>query len=344
MTSRDRVLAAMRGEEVDRPPVAFWGHVYHRESSASQLVDHTMERWERFGWDWVKLNPRKHYHVEPWGVRYHYSGVPDEKPVPAAHPVHGPDDWRRIEEVPHDEGALGEQIEAVRLLRRRLPREVPLLQTVFTPLAILAELTEPPTALRDHLRSHPERIERALEAVTRTFERTVRAYREAGADGLFLGTVDWGCRAFMDRESLARWSRPYDLRLLEAAGASPFHTVHICKADALLFEFADYPVGAFSWDASLPGNPSLAEGLARLPGAVMGGIDHEGSLQDATPERVVGRFHRGLAETGGRRWLVAPGCSMSPRTPEANLRAVRDAVAAAPATLRGTPARGPLAD
>jgi len=68
MTSRDRVLAALRGEAVDRPPISFWGHVYHRESSAEELVAHTLERWRQFRWDWVKLNPRKHYHVEPWGV------------------------------------------------------------------------------------------------------------------------------------------------------------------------------------------------------------------------------------------------------------------------------------
>ena len=43
MTSRDRVLAALAGEPLDRPPVSFWGHVYHRESSATVLVAHTLE-------------------------------------------------------------------------------------------------------------------------------------------------------------------------------------------------------------------------------------------------------------------------------------------------------------
>src|SRR5262249_10922084 len=108
MTSRDRVLAALTGEAVDRPPVSFWGHVYHRESSSEALVTHTLERWRRHRWDWVKLNPRKHYHVEPWGVRYRYTGVPDEKPTVESFPVHEPADWDRIDERPHDEGALGE--------------------------------------------------------------------------------------------------------------------------------------------------------------------------------------------------------------------------------------------
>ena len=43
MTERDRVLAAMRGLAVDRPPISFWGHVYHRESSAAELAEHTFE-------------------------------------------------------------------------------------------------------------------------------------------------------------------------------------------------------------------------------------------------------------------------------------------------------------
>jgi len=334
MTSRDRVLAALTGEAVDRPPVSFWGHVYHRESSAEALVAHTLERWRRHRWDWVKLNPRKHYHVEPWGVRYRYTGVPDEKPTVEHFPVHEPADWDRIDELPHDGGALGEQLEAVRTLRRQLPADVPLLQTVFTPLAILAELTEPPEALRDLIPRESKRVERALEAVTRTFERYVTAVMAAGADGLFLATTDWGSREFMTPESLRRWSRPYDLRLLEAAGPSRYHTMHVCKRDALLFEFADYPVGAFSWDVTAPGNPGLAEGLQRLKGAVMGGIDHEGTLQRG-PEAAIAAYRHGLEATGGRRWMFAPGCSIPPETPEATLAALRAEVERAPATHGG---------
>src|SRR5258705_11032463 len=133
MTSRDRVLAALTGDAVDRPPVSFWGHVYHRESSAADLVAHTLERWRRFRWDWVKLNPRKHYHVEPWGVRYRYSGVPDEKPQLESWPIHEPEDWDVTRTLPN-RAAFDEQIEAVRLMKRGLPPDGPLIGTVFTPL------------------------------------------------------------------------------------------------------------------------------------------------------------------------------------------------------------------
>jgi uroporphyrinogen decarboxylase len=326
MTPRERVWAALRGESLERPPVSFWGHFYHRESSARDLVEATLEFQREHGWDWVKLNPRKHYHVEPWGVAYRYSGRAHEKPVLEAWPVHQAGDWAAITERDPDRGALGEQLDAVRLLRERLPSDVPFVQTVFTPLAVLGEMVEEPGELRTHLRSHPDAVRGALEAVTRTFEGYVRAVLAAGADGIYLATVDWGARDMLAAEDLRAWSRPYDLRLLAAARGAPFNVLHVCKHRNLLFEFTDYPVAAFSWAATDPTNPSLAEALERLPGAVMGGITHDESLGRSGPEAAVAEYRRALEQTRGRRWLAAPGCSIPPATPAAVLRAVRDAV------------------
>lgn len=325
LSARERVWAALRGADLDRPPVSFWGHVYHRESSAAELVDATLELQRAFDWDWIKLNPRKHYHVEPWGVTYRYSGRPGEKPVPATWPVHGPDDWASIGERPSDAGALGEQIDAIGRVRRALP-DIPLLATVFTPLAVLAEMVETPAELRDAMRTHPEVVRRALEAVTVTYERFVPALIAAGADGLYLATTDWASRDLMSAEDYARWARPGDLRILAAVRGAPFNVLHVCKGNNLILELADYPVSAFSWDALDPSNPSLAEGISRLPGAVMGGISQEGALRDADPARAIAEFHRGLEMTGGRRWLVGPGCSIPPAVSPATLAALATAI------------------
>ncbi len=325
MSARERVSAALRGDALDRPPVSFWGHVYHRESSAPELVEATLELQRAFGWDWIKLNPRKHYHVEPWGVSYRYSGRAGEKPTPASWPVHGPADWAAIGERPFDAGAFGEQIDAVGRLRRAMP-DIPILATVFTPLAVLAEMVETPGGMREHMRSHPELVRRALEAVTVTYERFVPALIAAGADGLYLATTDWASRDLMSQEDYAHWARPGDLRILGAARGAPFNVLHVCKGRNLLFEFADYPVSAFSWDATDPSNPSLKDGLSRLPGAVMGGISQEGALRDADPARAIAEYGRGLEMTGGRRWLVGPGCSIPPSASPATLAALAAAI------------------
>ena len=328
MTPRARVWATLKGERTDRPPVSFWGHVYHRESTAHDLAEATLERQDRFQWDWVKLNPRKHYHSEDWGTRYRYSGRPDEKPRLEDWPVREARDWRRITSRPHDQGALGEQIDAVREVRSRLPREVPLIQTVFTPLAVLGEMVESPGVLKAHVQSHPEDVRSALEAVTRTFVRHVTAVLEAGAEGIYFATTSWGSRDWISAEEHRVWARPFDERVLAAAGGAPFNVLHVCKANNLLFEMADYPVQAFSYDANHPSNPSLAEALRRLPGAVMGGIPYEGVLQTPDHEGLLAELRRGWDQTQGHRWLVAPGCSIPPTTPVDNLHRVRDAVAA----------------
>ncbi len=325
MTPRERVWAALRGEPVDRPPVSFWGHVYDRESSAPDLVEATLALQDEFGWDWVKLNPRKHYHVEPWGVSYRYGGG-NQKPQLDSWPVHVPDDWAAITERPHDGGALGEQIEAVRMLKRRLPPEVPFVETVFTPLAILGEMVDEPHVLAAHIKSHPDRVRHALEAVTRTFERFVAEIIAAGADGIYLATVDWGSLDFVNLEEHRLWARPYDLRLLRAAQHGRFNVLHVCKRRNLLLEMADYPVQAFSWAATDPTNPTLAQALDAVPGAVMGGISHEDVLSQPTPDATLAQLHVASEQTHGRGWLVAPGCSIPPSTPHANLRAVRAAV------------------
>ncbi len=326
MTSRERVLAALSGSPLDRPPVSFWGHFYDRESSAADLVAATVEFWREYRWDWIKLNPRRQYHAEPWGVRWRYSGRPHEKPVLEDWPIRRPEDWERITPRAADEGALGEQIEAVRRLRAALPPEIPLIETVFLPLAILREMVPTPDDLRRDMERHPELVRSALEAVCSTFERFVPRLLAAGADGIFFATVDWATEDLLDAAAYRRWARSTDLRLMRTAAGAPLVVLHVCKRRNLLRELADYPAHAFSWAATDRTNPSLAEGQRLVHGAVMGGIAHEGALQDPDPAGALEEFRRALRETGGRRWLVAPGCSIPPRTPAANLRAVRDAV------------------
>lgn len=341
-TSRERVWATLRGDVVDRPAVSFWGHFYHRESSASELVDATLEHQREYGWDWVKLNPRKHYHVEDWGVRYRYPGRADEKPVLESWPIHQPPDWRKVTPKNPKQGALGEQLEAVRLLRQRLPDDVPMIETVFTPLAILAEMVEEPGVLKLHMREEPDAVRQALEAVTATFEPFVTQVIAHGADGIYLATTDWASKTWMTADEYREWARPYDLRLLAAVAGAPFNVLHVCKPRNLLFDLSDYPVRAFSYDATDPSNPTLDQALSRLPGALMGGISHEGALQSGV-DAVTAEVRRGFEQTGGRRWLVAPGCSIPPRTPAANLKAVRaavDAVSSDPAgSSRASPSR-----
>ena len=272
-------VAALRGAAVDRPPVSFWGHVYHRESSAAELVEHTLERQREYHWDWVKLNPRKHYHVEDWGVRYRYSGRLNEKPVLEEWPIQQPEDWGRVTE----RAQLLKTMRSI-LLAGHIPATVEVSVAVDddgVPAAgdhrrMVPELR----TLRAAMESHPEQVRRALEAVTTTYGATYRGCSKPAPNGS-LRHHRLGSRNLLSAGSIGAGAalRPADSD--RDVGRAVQRST--CKSNALLFEMADYPVSAFSYDATDASNPSLAEALARVPGAVMGGISYEDALQDPSP-------------------------------------------------------------
>ncbi len=104
--------------------------------------------------------------------------------------------------------------------------------------------------------------------------------------------------------------------------------LHVCGPDARVVELARYPVAAVSWNARLPGNPSLGAFLAAVPtrGAI-GGFSDEAFLVNttATAKR---EAREGLAQTAGRRWLAAGGCTIPVESRPENIAAAIDALSA----------------
>jgi uroporphyrinogen-III decarboxylase len=56
--------------------------------------------------------------------------------------------------------------------------------------------------------------------------------------------------------------------------------------------------------------------------ALMGGVDHQNTIPNGSPADVVAEARQALEQTGGRRFLLAPECSIDPQAPEENLRAL----------------------
>jgi len=71
-----------------------------------------------------------------------------------------------------------------------------------------------------------------------------------------------------------------------------------------------------------PGNPTLEQGRAQSGRAVMGGLDHTGTVVHGTPKAVREEARAAISATGGAGLFLAPGCSVPPEAPEENLRAI----------------------
>ncbi|MBM3947990.1 MAG: hypothetical protein FJ312_01870 [SAR202 cluster bacterium] len=325
MTHRERFGAALKGLEVDRPPISMWRHFYTQESDPQSLAEAMLGFQRKYGWDWMKVNPRASYHVEDWGVRLRYDG--DKPPTVTATPVKRPADWLRIEPLPPDRGVLGEQLRALELIAKGLKGQVPFLMTVFTPFSIASRLAASEEVFLRHVREHPEKVRHALDVVTETFIAYSKAAMERGADGLFYATTVWATTEVMSREEYERYARPHDLKLLAGLPRGGTHMLHVCKDHNLLPALKGYPVSIFNWDARGLGNPSLAEGKALVGRkAVAGGLPHKQDLVAARPGALASEVNGMLVAMGTKGWMLGSGCTFPPEAPARNLTAIRKAL------------------
>ena len=321
MTPKGRIQKLLSGESVDPPAMSLWRHFYHREGSAKDLASAMVDWQRKWSWDFVKVNPRASYHVEGWGAKFTASTDELKKPVQIVVPVHGPDDLLRIKPLSPKEGSLGEQLAALRLIREALGKDFFIMETVFSPLSIVADLCENDAAFGKLLRKEKKTVNLALEAVTETFKKFARACLDAGADGIFLATTEWGTKKNISQAEYQELGRPCDLEVLEGVKGAEFNILHVCKAENLLPSLMDYPVQALSWDPTEPTNPGLGGVRAKTDKVLIGGLDYRKTLLGPSQEEVRNQTESALSATGGEGFILAAGCTIYPETPEENIRA-----------------------
>jgi len=330
VNSRSRVEAALKGAKVDRPPAAAWGHTYREEWSPEALAKVTVQRARRYGWDFVKFQPRASSFAEAFGARYQSAGHSLRAPKELEHPIHGHQDWLGLKPADANAPSLAEQVEAVRLTVAELGPDIPVLQTVFSPITVAGYLVgkDKRRAVRD-LRRNPDEVLPALERIADAMIDFSLRSVEAGAAGIFYAISGYASVGMMTAAEYDRWLYPLDERVLIALPKSAwFNVLHLCRGQ-LHFDIARrLPVQAVSWSVTDAGNPSLAEGRKLSGKAVMGGLGHRTTLYRGTPEEVVSEARKALHETGGERFLLAPGCSVPPGARAENLVAMMKAVAA----------------
>ena len=325
MNKKERVDAALRGDAVDRVPASMWGHDFEREWNPNTLAEAMVENFTRYDWDFMKVNPRASYHVEGWGVKVRPSGEKYKAPVFENTPIKSSSDWRRIRPLEADEGALGEQLRALQMINHSIGYDAYFVQTIFCPLGVAKYLAgnnkEP---VLHTIREERAAMHAALRVITETFTNYAIACLEEGASGIFYATNGWAAEGMLTPDQYREFGEQYDLEFLDAIKSrSKFNILHNCGSHIYFDLLSPYPVQALSWAATVEGNPDLGEGKKRSGKVVMGGISEKTTLKNGSPDQVQEEVGKALELTGGRHFLLAPGCSIPPETPAKNLEAIR---------------------
>jgi uroporphyrinogen decarboxylase len=322
MTGRERVEAALAMGLADRPPVGAWGHTYREEWVPAELAAVTVERARRFGWDFVKFQPRASCFAEAFGSVYRPSGHSMRAPVLVHAAVPDLESWKTVALV--NSKALDDQVESIGIAARDLGAGVPVIQTVFSPITVGGYLVgKSQSRVVRELRAHPELVGPALERIGEALVDFSRRSVEAGAAGVFYAVSGYAGRGVMSEDRYREVVLPFDQAVLRALPRSAwFNVLHLCGSNLNFGLSRDLPSHAVSWSVHNQGNPSLAEGRDLAGRAVMGGLSQRATLVYGPPAKIKAEADRAVRETGGRGLLLAPGCSVPPRVRDINLEAM----------------------
>lgn len=312
----------------DRPPVGAWGHTYKEEWSPTELAAATIDRARRFGWDFIKFQPRASSFAEAFGSEYRPSGHKLRGPILIKEGVPDVESWRKVELV--NPRALDDQVESIGIVARELGPDVPVIQTVFSPLTVAGYLVgKSKSRVLRELRKQPELVQPALERIADALVDFSRRSVEAGAAGVFYAISGYASKDAVPEAVYRDLILPGDLSVLNRLPKHAwFNVVHLCGSNLHFGLSRELPAQVVSWSIHNQGNPTLAEGRKISGKAVMGGLGQRATLLYGPPPNVEAEARKAVGETGGLGLLLAPGCSVPPRARDANLAAMLSAIAA----------------
>lgn len=335
-SKKQRLEAVLAGELADRAPVSAWRHFIDREQDAQALAEAMIQFQTENDWDFVKINPRATYYAEAWGNKYRFDEYDGVVPALAQCVISSVKDLGKIQELSTQTGPLLEQLQAIELIRKGIEHDTPIVQTLFSPLAILEYLCGHRTLAsnRPAVRSSPvprliaenrEGVHLALQQITRTIAAYAQAAQRAGANGFFYALLGLVRDGYGTAEEYEEFGRPYDLLLLDAISDSPV-ILHTCGPEANPEWFADYPIQALHWADLAPGNATLQQSAQWLNRkAAMGGVDEALFATDKT-EEIRSQVMAALTTMKERPFILAPGCGLPLQTTKTALQEFRRTV------------------
>lgn len=299
MQKRERVLAAMNNQPVDRPPVGFWFHFPEEEQLGAACVEAHLRYYNHVDADIAKLMCDGYF----------------DYPNPVAKAAKEPADWYTMQPLGPESDFIRGQVERAKAVKAGLTSDCLVLYNVFAPFSTLRFGTSD-ELIMDHLRRDPAAVMHALEVVAQDNALLCeKLIAEAGIDGVYY-CVQGGEKDRFTPEEYRRFITPSDLMVLEHAQRfSDTNLLHCCGWAGIpnhLEVWQDYPVKAVNW-ACFVEDMDLAAGKAFFGGrCVLGGFDNRaGSLiNTGTKEEIQAYTRKLIRENDQPGIMIGADCTL----------------------------------
>lgn len=306
MNKKERICAAINGEKPDCLPYSFWSHLPDVDLDPAALAEETYRFYKTYDIDFIKTMNNGMYAIEDYGCEIDFSEI---KKGGVAHliktPVQSAADWEEISVCKITEGTLARELSSLKLLLDKVRHEnVPVLFTVFSPITIADKLSGK-QLFRHIAEGHGAAVHKALRCIAETTANLAGEAIRLGADGIFLAS-QLSTYDAMHASEYIEYGKPYDLTVLEGAGAGWFNTIHAHGDNIMLEVLRDYPVAAFNWHA-WETLPALDEARILTGKCLMGGLQRM-DITNQKKNEVQHQIFKCFQMLGGQNHILTPGC------------------------------------
>jgi uroporphyrinogen decarboxylase len=321
-THKERIQAAIKGEIVDRPPVALWRHFPVDDQSPELLAEAHLHYQENYDFDLVKVTPASSFCLKDWGVDDEWVGDTEGTRRYTRRVIANPRDWESLPVLAPTSPHLAGQLECLRYIRLALDPDTPLLQTIFSPLAQAKNLAGNDLLL-EHLRHHPSAVMKGLKIIAETTRRFIEAARATGIDGIFYA-IQHAQRQFLSYEEYKLFGLLFDRETIEPAQSLWCNMLHL-HGEEVHFQLAnDLPFQIVNWH-DRESYPSLTEAKSLFKGVICGGMRQD-TLVYRDRTEVQKEAADAIQQTGEKRFLLGTGCVVPIIASHGNVLAARKSV------------------
>jgi uroporphyrinogen decarboxylase len=321
-THKERIQACIKSEAIDRPPVALWRHFPVDDQAPETLAKATLNFQQTYDFDLVKVTPASSFCVRDWGVEDEWKGDTEGTRRYTKRVIQNPRDWEQLPVLDPSTLHLAAQLECLRLIRKELGPDTPLLQTIFNPLSQAKNLAGNETLLA-HLRLYPEAVMNGLATIAETTHRFVEACIETGIDGVFYA-VQHAQANLLTLHEYETFGLPGDLKVLEPARELMCNLLHLHGRDVYFSLLSQLQFPIVNWH-DRETHPSLAEAQQLFDGVACGGLRQDTLVYENQTE-VQKEAADAIQQTGGKRFMLGTGCVVPIIASHGNLLAARKSV------------------
>ena len=322
ITHRERIENCLNGIKQEQTPIALWRHFPVDDQNPTSLAKAVIGFQQTYDFDLVKVTPASSYCIKDWGAEDEWRGNPEGTRQYTRRVINTPEDWLKLTVLDPYKGNLGGQLTCLKIICEELGPRVPVLQTIFSPLAQAKNLAGGETLLV-HIRQHPDAVLRGLKVITETTRKFIEAANQTGMAGIFYA-VQHANYQLLSMSEYQQFGKKLDLEILSSVKDKWLNMLHLHGNNVMFDLFIDYPVQVINWH-DRETYPSLEKAKQLFTGVVCGGLQRTATMELGTPEHVHSEARDAILSTDNTRFILGTGCVLQTTTPGANIWAALQA-------------------